>query len=74
MSLTITFHFVHALEMPTTSASWKESEPIRDVATCPVNTTRGIPSLRASCKGVITFVAPGPDVTMTTPGLPVTRA
>ena len=31
--LTITFHFVHALEIPTTSASWKASLPIAVVTT-----------------------------------------
>ena len=73
-SLTITFHFVQLREMPTMSASWKASDPIAEVATCPQNTTIGTPSLRASCIGVTTFVAPGPEVTNTTPGLPVTRA
>ncbi len=31
--LTITFHFVHAREIPTMSASWKASEPMADVTT-----------------------------------------
>lgn len=72
MSLTITFHFVHDREIPITSASWKASEPIADVATCPVKTTRGVPSERASCIGVMTLVAPGPLVTKTTPHFPLT--
>ncbi|KAH3687509.1 hypothetical protein WICPIJ_001503 [Wickerhamomyces pijperi] len=32
-SLTITFHLVQDLEIPTTSASWKASVPMADVAT-----------------------------------------
>ena len=72
--LTMTFHFVHALEMPTTSASWNASVPMALVGTWPQKTTSGVPSERASCIGVTTFVAPGPDVTSTTPGLPEARA
>ena len=34
----------------------------------------GTPSISASASGVVMFVAPGPDVTITTPGRPVTRA
>ena len=60
--------------MPTTSASWKASVPMLEVGTCPQKTTMGVPSLRASCIGVTTLVAPGPDVTRTTPGLPDARA
>ncbi len=36
--------------------------------------TRGIESISASVSGVTMLVAPGPDVTSTTPGLPVERA
>ena len=72
--LTITFHFVHALVMPTTSASWKASDPMALVTTWPEKTTRGVPSDRASCIAVTTFVAPGPEVTRTTPGFPEARA
>merc|ERR1712000_766187 len=68
--LTMTFHFVQALEMPTTSASWKASVPILVVGTWPQNTTMGVPSDKASCIGVMTLVAPGPEVTRTTPGFP----
>ncbi len=74
MSLTRTFHFVHERVMPTTSASWNASVPMAMVGTWPVKTTSGVPSMSASCIGVTTFVAPGPDVTRTTPGLPVARA
>lgn len=40
----------------------------------PVKTTMGVASERASCMGVMTLVALGPDVTSTTPGFPVARA
>jgi hypothetical protein len=60
--------------MPVTSASWKASLPMTFVGTCPLNTTIGIESICAVASGVTVFVAPGPDVTMQTPGLPVTRA
>ena len=40
----------------------------------PVMTTIGIESISASVMPVIALVAPGPEVTSTTPGLPVERA
>jgi hypothetical protein len=49
-------------------------EPISEVGTWPVMQTSGIESISASCRAVTTLVAPGPDVTSTTPGLPVERA
>src|SRR6267154_1512131 len=58
MSFTMTFHLVQLREIPMTSASWKASEPIAEVATWPQKTTRGTPSERASCIGVTTLVAP----------------
>ena len=60
--------------MPTVSHSWKASEPIRWVGTWPVITTSGMESIRASTMPVTALVAPGPEVTSTTPGLPVERA
>ncbi len=60
--------------MPTVSASWKASEPISGVGTCPVMQMIGIESISASCNGVTALVAPGPEVTSRTPGLPVERA
>ena len=45
--------------MPTVSASWKASEPIRWVGTWPVKTTIGIESISASASGVTMLVAPG---------------
>jgi hypothetical protein len=60
--------------MPTVSHSWNASLPIRWVGTCPVMQTSGIESISASVSGVTMLVAPGPEVTSTTPGLPVERA
>ena len=65
---------VQARVMPTVSASWKASVPIRWVGTWPVKTTIGIESISASTMPVMALVAPGPEVTSTTPGLPVERA
>lgn len=48
--------------------------PIRCVATWPPMTTIGIESMSASVVPVTVLVAPGPEVTSTTPGLPVERA
>jgi hypothetical protein len=61
----------HELE---TGASWKASVPIAGVGTCPQITTIGIESAMQSRTGVTVLVAPGPDVTMTTPTLPLARA
>ena len=60
--------------MPTVSHSWKASEPIRWVGTWPVMQTIGIESISASVRPVTALVAPGPEVTSTTPHLPVERA
>ena len=62
------------MKMPVVSASWKASVPIRCVGTWPVITTSGVESRNASATGVTRFVAPGPDVPMQTPTLPVARA
>jgi hypothetical protein len=48
--------------------------PISAVGTWPVITTIGIESISASVIPVTALVAPGPEVTSTTPGLPVERA
>ena len=60
--------------MPTVSASWKASLPIRCVGTCPVMQTIGIESHSASVSPVTALVAPGPEVTSTQPTFPVERA
>jgi hypothetical protein len=62
------------MEEPYMSASWKASLPIRCLATWPAITTSGIESIYAVAKPVRAFIAPGPEVTMHTPGLPVTLA
>ena len=62
------------IEAPTTSASWKASVPIRDAPTWPEITTIGTESMQASPRAVSTLVAPGPDVTIAQPTLPVARA
>ena len=61
-------------EMPTKSTSWKASEPMKRLCTCPDSTTIGIESMNAVAMPVTALVAPGPDVTSTTPGRPVARA
>ena len=60
--------------MPTTSVSWKASLPSRAVPTCPAITITGVESIIESATPVITLVAPGPEVTITTPGREVARA
>jgi hypothetical protein len=74
VSFTSQFILVQGRVMPTVSASWNASEPIMKVGTWPVRTTIGIESISASVRPVTAFVAPGPEVTRTTPGLPVARA
>ena len=56
------------------SVSWKASDPIVQLFTCPVTITSGTESIWAEAIPVTRFVAPGPDVAKATPGLPVTRA
>ena len=73
-SFTSQLCLVQGRVMPTVSHSWKASVPIRWVGTWPVSTTRGMESISASVRPVTALVAPGPEVTSTTPGLPVERA
>ena len=47
---------------------------MRWVGTWPVMHTSGIESISASVRPVMAFVAPGPEVTSSTPTLPVDRA
>ena len=56
------------------SHSWKASVPIKWLGTWPEIQTNGIESIKASVKPVTAFVAPGPEVTKTTPGFPEDRA
>ena len=57
-----------------TGASWNASVPIAAVGTWPQITTMGTESAMLSRTGVTVLVAPGPDVTMTTPTFPLARA
>ena len=59
---------------PVTSVSWKASLPMAAVGTWPVMHTIGEESIIAVAMPVTRFVAPGPDVAITTPTLPVARA
>ena len=60
--------------MPVMSTSWNASRPICSSGTLPVMATSGTESSMAVAMPVTRFVAPGPDVAMTTPTLPVARA
>ncbi len=66
--------FVIGIVMPQMSASWKASVPIALEATWPVIATSGTESMWASAIGVTRLVAPGPEVAMQTPTLPVACA
>ncbi len=73
-SFTRKLYFVQGLVMPTMSASWNASFPISIVGTWPDMTTSGTESIDAVAMPVTVLVAPGPDVTSTTPGFPLARA
>ena len=60
--------------MPEMSASWKESRPMRWVATWPLITTRGMESILAVAMPVTMLQTPGPLVAKQTPTFPVARA
>ncbi len=57
-----------------TGASWNASVPTALLGTWPQITTTGTESAMQSRTGVTVLVAPGPDVTITTPTLPLARA
>ena len=65
---------VMGMVMPTMSASWKASVPMKALCTCPVMATMGTESMCASAMAVTRLVAPGPEVAMHTPTSPVTMA
>ena len=65
---------VIGIVMPQMSASWKPSVPIIARPTWPVMATIGTESICASAIGVTRLVAPGPEVAMQTPTLPVACA
>ena len=60
--------------MEATGASWNASVPMAARGTWPQMTTIGTESAYESLIGVTVFVAPGPEVTITTPTLPLARA
>ena len=74
ISFTIKLCFVNGIVAPTISISWKESFPSPDLATFAVIATIGIESIYAVAIPVTRFVAPGPDVAIQTPTLPVDLA
>src|SRR3989304_3755360 len=61
-SLTRKLCFVQGRVIPTLSASWNASLPMRWVGTCPVKATTGIEAISASWSAVTRFVRAGPDV------------
>jgi hypothetical protein len=65
---------VIGIVIPRMSASWNASVPMAALPTCPVMATIGTESIWASAIGVTRLVAPGPEVAMQTPTLPVTIA
>ena len=65
---------VMGIVIPVISTSWKLSVPIWLVGTFPVIATIGIESMYAAAIPVTRFVAPGPDVAIHTPTLPVALA
>lgn len=56
------------------SVSWNASVPTMLLGTWPDRITIGMESMYAVAIPVMALVAPGPEVTSTTPGLPVARA
>ena len=58
---------------PVISVSWKASEPSTLVGTWPVMHTMGLESIMAVAIPVIRFTAPGPEVAIATPTLPLAR-
>ena len=65
---------VIGIVMPVMSTSWKLSKPNRSKLTLPVMATTGTESIYAVAMPVTRFVAPGPEVAMQTPVLPLERA
>ena len=60
--------FVMGNVIPVMSISWKASVPITALETLPVMATKGTESRKAVAMPVTRFVAPGPEVAITTPG------
>ncbi len=66
--------FVIGIVMPTMSTSWNASVPIEVEKTCPVIAMIGTESMCASAIAVTRLVAPGPEVAIATPTLPLAAA
>ena len=60
--------------MPVMSISWKASLPMSAAGTLPVMATTVMESSCDVARPVTRLVAPGPEVPMQTPTLPVARA
>ena len=73
-SLTIKPCFVTGIRTPTISTSWKESLPRAGSVTFAVIATTGMLSIYAVAIPVTRLVAPGPEVAIHTPTLPVLLA
>ncbi len=73
-SVTSELCFVIGSVMPVTSTSWKASDPRTFEETWPVMNTVGDESSIAVAMPVVRFVAPGPEVAIATPTLPLARA
>ena len=73
-SLTIKLCFVIGITTPAISISWKLSLPSAVTFTFAVIATRGMESIYAVAIPVTRFVAPGPEVAIHTPTLPVALA
>ena len=63
-----------ARDTSTIGVSWNASVPITCRGTWPVTAINGTESILASASPVTRLSAPGPEVAITTPGLPVARA
>ena len=73
-SVTRTLCFVMGRLIPVMSTSWKASLPRNLDGTWPVMKTVGEESSMAVAMPVTRLVAPGPEVAMATPTLPLARA
>ena len=56
------------------SMSWNAPRPTSDDGAVPMSASTGTRLSYASASAGTTFIAPPPDVVMTTPGVPVIRA
>ena len=67
-------YLVMGIVTPTMSISWKASRPKFATGTCPEIATTGMESRYAVAKPVTMLVAPGPEVAIHTPTLPLALA